>query len=65
MTTWAITATIVCVLLFVDAARRNIEVMRTKQDIDVLRVAVFNHLHHGGDPDEEKIRAAIGLDPRE
>lgn len=41
------------------------EVQPLRQDIEVLRVAVFNHLRHGGDPVEEHIREVLGYDPRQ
>lgn len=36
-----------------------------QQDIEVLRVAVFNHLRHGGDPCEEHIREVLGFGERD
>ncbi|HVA64309.1 MAG TPA: hypothetical protein VNF74_11340 [Terriglobales bacterium] len=35
-----------------------------RQDIEVLRVAVFNHLTHGETPDEDMIRRGLGYGAR-
>jgi len=37
------------------------ELKTVKDDIQVLRAAVFNHLSHGEQPDEHAIREALGL----
>jgi hypothetical protein len=46
---------------------RNIvrgELEPVRQDIAVLRTAVFNHLSHGEEPDERHIREGLGYGPR-
>ncbi len=40
------------------------EIEPLKQDIAVLRGAVFNHLAHGEPPDEAQIRERLGYDGR-
>ena len=40
------------------------EVRPLRQDVEVLRVAVFNHLSHDQQPVETHIREVLGLGPR-
>lgn len=40
------------------------EMAPLREDIEVLRLAVFNHLSHGDQPDEAALRKGLGYDPR-
>lgn len=40
------------------------EVAPYQQDVEVLRVAVFNHVSHGQKPSESNIREVLGYGPR-
>lgn len=41
------------------------ELAPVRQDIEVLRVAVFNHLRHGDEPVEGHIREVLGYGERQ
>lgn len=40
------------------------ELQPLRNDVEVLRLAVFNHLSHGERPTEAELRGRLGLPPR-
>jgi len=63
----ALVAVAAAVAGFMVWAARNLireELAPLRQDIEVLRIAVFNHLTHGGEPVEAHIREVLGYDER-
>lgn len=58
-------AAIVAAAVWADHGLQRHRIEPLRQDIEVLRVAVFNHVRHGGDPCEDHIREVLGYGDRE